>query len=73
MANNSTTGSITIEDRFTGGFFSIGELVVLKHTSRTQVYADIKAGLLPVEKHGRSARIAGPVARKYIPRRGLAA
>jgi hypothetical protein len=64
---------ITIEDRFAGGFFSIQELVDLKKSSRTRVYADIKAGLLPVEKFGRATRIAGHVAKAYVPGRGLAA
>ena len=64
---------ITIEDRFVGGFFSIQELVDLKNSSRTQVYVDIKAGRLPVEKFGRATRIAGPIAKAYVPGRGLAA
>ncbi|MEK4035812.1 hypothetical protein WOC76_04380 [Methylocystis sp. IM3] len=54
-----------------GGFLSIAELCQFKGTSKSVVYEDIAAGLLPVEKFGRATRIAGPVARDYIPRRGV--
>lgn len=63
---------ISIADKLApGGFVTIEELAPFKGTSRTMIYGDIKRGLLPVEKHGRNTRIAGPVARAYVPGRGL--
>jgi hypothetical protein len=59
--------SITLADRLDHGFVTIKELCALKLCGTTQVYADIKAGALPIEKHGRSTRVRGPVAREYVP------
>lgn len=59
--------SVTLADRLEHGFLTIDELCALKHCGRTMVYADIKSGYLVVEKHGRSTRVAGPVAKVYVP------
>lgn len=61
------TGTVTLSDRLEHGFITIDELCELKRCGRTLVYEDIKAGALVVDKHGRSTRIAGPVAKSYIP------
>lgn len=58
---------VTLSDRLDHGLLTVDELAALKACGRTQIYADIKAGALPVVKQGRSTRIAGPVARDYIP------
>lgn len=58
---------ITLADRLEHGFLTIDEICILKGCGRTAVYADIAAGALKVVKHGRRTRIAGPVARDYIP------
>lgn len=59
--------TISLAERLDSGFLTIEELCALKACGRTQVYADIKAGALTVEKFGRSTRIAGPVAKAYRP------
>ena len=61
------TPGITLADRLDYGFLTIDELCALKLCGKTQVYADIKAGALKVEKHGRSTRVAGPNAKAYQP------
>jgi hypothetical protein len=58
---------VTLADRLEHGFVSIKELAALKLCGPTQIYEDIKAGALPIEKHGRSTRIRGPVAKAYVP------
>ncbi len=60
-------GGVSLADRLDYGFITIDEICGLKNCGKTQVYADIKAGALEVEKHGRSTRIRGPVAKAYIP------
>lgn len=64
---------ITTADRLQFGFLSPRELADLKACSIGKVYADIRAGRLPSEKHGGARRIAGPIARDYRPdgRRGV--
>jgi len=73
--HNSSNQAITIADRLEFGYITIDELCALKKCGRTMVYADIKAGVLQVDKHGRSTRVAGPVAKAYVPgaRRDVAA
>jgi len=56
-----------------GAYIDIEELCSLKKISKSVVYDDIKDGLLPVEKFGRLTRIAGPVAKAYVPRLGVKA
>lgn len=67
MAFGSTATNVSLADRLENGFITIDELCALKMCGRTQLYADIKAGALQVVKHGRSTRIAGPVAKAYTP------
>lgn len=62
-----TSPNVTLADRLEHGFVTVEELCALKACGRTQVYEDIKAGALPVAKHGRSTRIAGPDAKAYAP------
>lgn len=59
--------SVSLADRLDFGFVTIDELCALKACGRTQVYEDIKSGALDVVKHGRSTRVRGPVAKKYVP------
>jgi hypothetical protein len=61
------TPAITLTDRLEHGFLTLGELCALKLCGKTQVYADIKAGVLKVEKHGRSTRVSGGAAKAYQP------
>lgn len=56
----------SLADRFEFGNFTIAEICELAQRSRTAVYADIAKGLLEVEKRGRSTRIAGPKAKRYL-------
>jgi hypothetical protein len=70
MARKPVT-SISTEDRFRFGEFSIPELCVLKACGPTKVYEDIKVGRLPSLKRGRNRRIAGPIAKRYAPGVGL--
>jgi hypothetical protein len=56
----------SLADRFEFGKFTIPEICELAQRSRTGVYADIANGLLEVEKHGRSTRISGPNAKRYL-------
>lgn len=67
MAFVENTPSVTLESRLEHGYITIKELCALKLCGMTQVYADIKAGALKIEKHGRSTRIPGPVAKGYVP------
>lgn len=67
MALPPNTPSVTLADRLEHGVLTIDELCILKACGRTQVYADIKAGALPIEKYGRSTRVRGPVAKIYRP------
>lgn len=67
MAIGTAAANITLADRLAHGFVTIDELCALKMCGRTQVYEDIKAGALQVVKHGRSTRIAGPLAKAYVP------
>jgi hypothetical protein len=67
MSQITTAHGITFADRLDHGYVTIAELCALKQCGQTQVYADIKAGALKVEKHGRSNRIFGPTAKAYIP------
>ncbi|CAJ0890820.1 hypothetical protein AMST5_04082 [freshwater sediment metagenome] len=56
-----------------GAFVDIEELCSIKKISKSVVYLDIKEGLLPVVKFGRATRIAGQIAKAYIPRVGVKA
>ncbi len=67
MAFVESIPSVTLEARLEHGYVTIKELCALKICGVTQVYADIKAGALEVEKHGRSTRVSGPVAKSYTP------
>lgn len=59
--------SVTLADRLEHGFVTVHELAELKNCGITTIYADIKAGALLVEKHGRATRISGPIAKDYRP------
>jgi hypothetical protein len=67
MAFVENIPTVTLEARLEHGYVTIKELCALKLCGLTQVYADIKAGALEVEKHGRSTRVRGPIARAYTP------
>ncbi len=58
---------VTLADRLDHGYVTVREICDLKLCGTTTVYADIKAGVLKVEKHGRSTRISGHVAKAYVP------
>jgi hypothetical protein len=67
VQNNLNAVAVTLADRLEYGFITIDELCQLKQCGRTMVYADIKAGALEIEKHGKSTRVAGPKAKAYVP------
>jgi hypothetical protein len=56
----------SLADRFQFGKFTIAEICALARRSKTLVYRDIAEGRLTVEKYGRSTRVAGPEARRYL-------
>jgi hypothetical protein len=66
MAEKSASG-LSLADRLAFGVVTVPELQDLKQCGRTTIYEDIRAGVLPVIKQGRSTRISGPVARDYVP------
>jgi hypothetical protein len=57
---------VTIQDRLEAGNLTIDEVCALKQQSRTGFYADLKAGLVKIEKRGRKSIVRGPVAKRYI-------
>jgi hypothetical protein len=61
-----TASSISIQDRLEIGNLTIDEVCALKQRSRSGFYADLKAGLVEIEKQGRNSIVPGPVARRYI-------
>jgi hypothetical protein len=63
----ATSQGVTLADRLEHGYVTIDELCALKVCGKTQIYEDIKSGSLEVEKHGRSSRIRGPIAKDYKP------
>jgi hypothetical protein len=58
--------TITIHDRLEAGNLTIDEVCALKPRSRTGFYADLKAGLVSIEKIGSKSIVRGPVAKRYI-------
>ncbi|MCQ4188110.1 helix-turn-helix domain-containing protein [Methylocystis suflitae] len=67
MSFVENVASVTLAERLDYGYVTIKEVCALKLCGTTTVYADIKAGVLKVEKHGRSTRISGPLAKAYVP------
>jgi len=63
----TTSQGVTLADRLEHGYVTIEEFCALKVCGKTQIYEDIKSGALKVEKHGRSSRIVGPVAKAFRP------
>lgn len=61
-----TSPPFTLAERFEFGNFTIAEVRSLKHRSHTGFYADLKKGLVSIEKLGTRSIIRGPVARRYI-------
>jgi hypothetical protein len=61
-----TLEPITIQDRLDAGNLTIDEVCKLKKRSRSGFYADLKAGLVEIQKQGRRSVVRGPVARRYI-------
>ena len=53
-------------DRLEAGNLTIDEVCALKPRSRTGFYADLKAGLVSIEKIGRKSVVRGPIAKAYI-------
>jgi hypothetical protein len=58
--------SFSLAERFEFGKFTIAEICELAQRSKASIYDDIAAGLLEVEKRGRSTRVAGPKAKRYL-------
>lgn len=58
---------VTLADRIEHGVLTVQELCALKLVGHSKVYKDIADGNLPIEKHGRSTRIRGPIAQRYVP------
>lgn len=67
MSFVENVASVTLAERLDYGYVTIKEVCALKLCGTTTVYADIKAGALKVEKHGRSTRVYGPMAKAYVP------
>jgi hypothetical protein len=57
---------LSVADRLQCGWLSVDEVCALRRVSRTRFYEDVRAGLVTTQKHGRSTRISGPIAAKYI-------
>ncbi len=62
----SDDNHITLADRLDHGLLTLGEVAELASVSRRKVEEDAAAGRLAITKFGRSARVAGPVARQYL-------
>jgi hypothetical protein len=60
--------AISVQDRLDCGNLTIDEVCALKSRSRTGFYADVKAGLVSIEKIGRKSVVRGPVVKTYISR-----
>jgi hypothetical protein len=58
--------SVTLQDRLEHGNLTIDEVLALKNRSKTGFYADLKAGLVKLEKIGRKSIVRGPIAKRYI-------
>lgn len=59
---------ISLAERLEHGFLDVEELMALAKRGRTAFYADVQAGFVTLEKHGRFTRIRGPVAQAYLER-----
>jgi hypothetical protein len=57
---------VTLRDRLEFGNLTVAEILAAKPVSKTQFYADLKRGLVRIEKDGRRTLIRGPIARKYL-------
>jgi len=66
MASRRTQPHISIQDRLEHGNLNIDEVCALKQRCKTGFYADVKAGLVAIEKVGRRSIVRGPVAKQYI-------
>jgi hypothetical protein len=66
VARRNKADCVTLRDRLEAGNLSIPEVCLLRNTSRSQFYRDLKIGLVSVEKVGRKSIVRGPVARAYI-------
>jgi hypothetical protein len=66
LAAKSKRPIVTIQDRLEAGNLTVDEVCALKPRSRTGFYADLKAGLVKIEKIGRKSIVRGPVAKRYI-------
>jgi hypothetical protein len=64
-------GVFSLEDRFNYGNLSVQEVCALKNRSHSGFYADVKQGLVSIEKIGVKTVVRGPVARAYIEGRPL--
>jgi hypothetical protein len=56
----------TLAERFEFGNFTIREVRELKNISHSGFYADMKRGLVKIEKWGARSIVRGPVAKRYI-------
>ena len=66
MAAKTASRTISIRDRLEVGNLTIDEVCELKSRSRSGFYADLKAGLVEIQKQGRNSVVPGRVARRYI-------
>ncbi|QGM97711.1 hypothetical protein [Methylocystis parvus] len=57
---------ITLADRLEHGLVTLPEVAGLAGVSVRKINYDVAAGLLPVEKFGRSTRVQGPNAKAYL-------
>jgi|GEM_PF-3382065 hypothetical protein len=57
---------VTLEERLAHGNISMSELRQLAGVSNTSLYADVRAGKLAYQKRGKSTRVPGPIAKRYI-------
>jgi hypothetical protein len=64
---------ITLADRLEHGLVTLPEVAGLAGVSVRKINYDVAAGLLPVEKLGRSTRVKGPNARAYLSGRHMPA
>ena len=64
---NTDFPTITLADKLEFGFLTKAEVAALKSCGLSAINRDLKSGVLPYEKHGRSVRIPGPAAKVYKP------
>jgi uncharacterized membrane protein len=56
----------TLAERLEHGNLEVQELLELARVSRTKFYADVKSGVVTIEKRGRKTYVRGPIAKRYV-------